>query len=205
MNKKRLHHYGVVLKRLKTWQLLVIALILSAVGVGLLRSNSLEAVRLFNAVKQADESGGDVYGALNKLQKYVTTHMNTQLERVSLEKTFERAYQAELDRLASSGSIHDDQYDEAQAACRDQNRVSYVAYSLCVERKLAEVAPGENPLVSNNLPKTELYQYTFVSPGFSFDLAGFSVAITAALYLVIVVKVGASLVLYLIVRKKHVE
>ncbi len=203
MNKKRLHHYLTVLRRLRTWQLIVIALILTGISVGLLRSNSIEAVRLFESVKQTDREDKDVYVALNKLQHYVTSHMNTQLERVSLEKTFERDYQAAIDKLAHSGSIYDDQYDEAQLACRDQNRISYVAYSLCVERKLAEVAPGQDPLLKANTPKPELYQYTFVSPTWSFDLAGIVLAITVVLYLIIVCKLGLQFILYLIIRRRH--
>lgn len=203
MNKRRLHHYLTVLRQLKTWQLVVIALILTGVSIGFLRNNSIEAVRLFEAVKQADREGSDVYGALNKLQKYVTTHMNTQLERISLEKTFERDYQAALDRLAHSGSIHDDQYDEAQLACRDQNRISYVAYSLCVERKLAEVAPGQDPMIKANTPKTDLYQYNFVSPAWSFDLAGISLAITVVVYVIIICKLLLQLLLFLLVRRRR--
>jgi len=203
MNKKRLHHVLTVMRRLKTWQLIVIAVLLTAVSISLVRQNSIEAVRLFDAVKQADRDGGDVYGTLNKLQKYVTSHMNTVLERVSLEKTFERDYQAALSKVAQSGSISSDQYDEAQLACRDQNKISYVAYSLCVEKKLAEVAPGQDPIVRASLPKPEMYEYNFVSPHWSLDLAGVSVALTVVVYIIIVGKVGLQLVLMLIVRRRH--
>ncbi|HEX6462160.1 MAG TPA: hypothetical protein VFZ58_02700 [Candidatus Saccharimonadales bacterium] len=203
MNKKRLHYYLTVLRRLKAWQLLIIAFILTAVSIGLLRSNSVEAVRLFDAVKQADREGKDVYGALNVLQKYVATHMNTQLERVSLEKTFERDYQVALDKLVSSGSIYDDQYDEAQMACRGQSSISYVIYAKCVEQKLAQVAPGQDPIVKTSMPNADLYQYTFMSPTWSFDLAGVSVALTVVMYLVIVCKLGLQLTIFLIIRHHH--
>lgn len=205
MNKRQIHHYLDVLGRLKTWQLVVIALLLSAVSVALLRHNSIEAVRLFEAVKAADREGGDTTKALTNLQRYVSQHMNTQLERVSLEKRYQRDYQVVLEKAASSGTVNSPDYEAAQAACQAElaRTGSFPAYAQCVSARVGGTAPGQNPELAANTPKPERYQYTFVSPVWSPDLAGIAVLVTGVIWLVISIKVGIQLLLMWLVRRQR--
>lgn len=201
-SKRRLHHWLTMLRHVKTWQLVLIALILTAASIILLRENSMQAVRLFEAVKQADREGKDTTGPLKRLQRYVSTHMNTQLERVSLEKTYARDYQKALKKLTSSGSVNEVNYNAAQAACQPElaRTGSFPAYAQCVSDRVGQVAPGENPLLRANLPKPERYQFAFVSPAWSADAAGITLLITGVAWLLIAGKLIARAVLALLIR-----
>lgn len=203
MNKRRLHHYLTVLRGVKTWQLVVIALILSTVTLGLLRHNSITAVRMFQDVKQADQQNKNPYKELRKLQQYVSHHMNTQLERVALEKTYQRDYQAALEKAANSGNVNKVDYQTAQNICNQQFPGAYFEYARCVSDKVAQVAPGENPTIKENLPEPAEYQYTFVSPTWSPDAAGVSLLLTGVIWLFIVLKVTLQLLLKWLVRRRH--
>lgn len=204
MNKRRIHHYLTVLRGLKTWQLIVIALLLTAVSIGLLRHNSITAVRMFQQVKQADREGGEVYEELKELQRYVSHHMNTHLERITLEQTYARDYQAALDKLANSGGVNQNvDYGAAQQACAHlQNTAGYAAYAICVEDRLASMTPGENPALQRNLPEPARYQYSFISPAWSLDAAGIAFFITGAAWLIIALKIGLQLLLRWLVRRR---
>lgn len=204
MNKRHIHHYITVLGHVKTWQLVVIALLLSVVSVALLRYNSIEAVRLFEAVKQADRDNADTIKALTELQRYVSQHMNTQLERVSLEETYARDYQTALDRLAKSGITNQVDYDAIQQSCQAElsRTGSFPAYAQCVSNQASQTAPGENPQLQANLPNPARYQYTFISPTWSPDLAGITLLLTGVFWVFIISKVGLRLLLQWLVRRR---
>lgn len=205
MNKRKLHHYLGELRGLKTWQLIVIALLLSAVTIGLLRHNSVTAVQMFNEVQRADQQGDNVYKELKELQRYVSHHMNTQIERITLEQTYARDYRAAIEDLAQSGGVNQNaNYRAAQQACSDlQSSAGYIAYARCVEQRLAQAAPGQNPQLSADLPNAQRYQYSFVSPTWSPDAAGIALLITGVLWLIILFKIILQLLLRALLRQKH--
>lgn len=208
MNKKKLHHFFGELKGLKTWQLVVIAVLLSAVTIGLLRHNSITAINKFQQVQHADKTGDDVYKELRDLQRYVSHHMNTHIDRITLEYTYTRDYKAALEQLASSGGINQNaDYKAAQEACAylesERGHAAYVQYAKCVEEKLAQAAPGENPALDADLPKPVRYQYEFVSPVWSPDAAGWMVLATGVLWLIIIGKVLLQLLFWMLLRRKH--
>lgn len=202
---KRLHHALTVLRGIKTWQFVAIALLLTVVTFALLRHNSTEAVRLFQVVKQADKDGGDAYTPLRELQRYISQHMNTQIERITLEKTYERDYKKAIDAAAASGTVNDAKYQETEAACREQFKIngSWPGFVQCVSNGVGQTAPGQNPLQNVNTPRPDVYQFTFDPPAFSFDLAGISLLVTGVMWLIIILKALFQLVLYLIVRRHH--
>lgn len=194
-----------VVRRVQTWQLIVIAILLTVVSVALLRSNSLEAVRLFEQVKRADKEGKDTTKPLVELQRYVSQHMNTQLERVSLEESYARDYQKALDKLGNSGGVNDAEYRQAELACRAElyRTGSFPAYAQCVSGRVGQVSPGENPLLKANMPKPEQYQFTFISPAWSFDLAGLSIVVTGVIWFIIAAKLLVQVLLFWMVRRRH--
>lgn len=204
MNSKTIHHYLGEVRDLKTWQLVVIAIILSAVTVGLLRNNSITAVQMFREVKQADEQNEDVYKELRELQRYVSNHMNTHMERITLEGEYARDYQAALEEFAGSGGVNQNaNYQAAQDACASlQDAAGYVAYVRCVEDRLAQAAPGENPELEADLPQPERYQYSFVSPAWSADAAGLTLLLTGAIWCFIILKIVLELILKALLRRK---
>lgn len=198
MNKRQIYHYLGMLSKVKTWQLVIAAVLLSGATIVLLRSNSIQAVRLFEAVKQTDKEDGNTNKALKDLQRYVSGHMNTQLDRVSLEETYARDYKAALEKLSSSGGVNDANYRDAEMTCQAElaRTGSFPGYAQCVSARVGQTAPGQNPELAANLPNPARYQYTFVSPAWSSDFAGIMLALTGVAWLLI----GCKTILQLIMR-----
>src|SRR5665213_1496323 len=98
MNKKQLHHIWTKIRWVKPWYILVLLVITASVSVYSLRQNNLQMVKLREAVYVADKNNTDVSSALEALQAFVTTHMNTNLSSgpsapyppVQLEYTYTR-------------------------------------------------------------------------------------------------------------------
>ena len=79
MNTRRLHHIWTKVRQVSPWYFLALAIVSTIVCLFALRANNEHMIRLRNAVYTADKNNIDVQGALQKLQAYVTTHMNTNL------------------------------------------------------------------------------------------------------------------------------
>lgn len=181
MNKQKLHHTWHWLRRVKPWYFLAAAAVCAVICVFALRANNQHMARLRNDVYIADKNNGDVQTALNKLQTYVIGHMNTDLTSgntgvyppIQLEYTYERLQQA------SGGSQNTDLYTQAQAFCQAQDSTDFSGHNRvpCIEQyveshgvKLASISPS-------------LYQFAFLSPTWSPDLAGWSMVVTILLAL----------------------
>src|SRR5579871_4679471 len=91
------------LRFIKPWYFLVLVVISGLVCILSLRANNEHMLGLRNAVFAADKSGNGVTTALQNLQAYVTTHMNTNLSTnngsvyppIQLQYTYQRLVQAE--------------------------------------------------------------------------------------------------------------
>ena len=169
-----------------------------------LRANSLEAAKHFEAVKQADETGQGINEAMNNLQDYVTNHMNTDLERVTLSSTYERDYEKAVQNFQNSGDISGTDEKAAIAQCAYLQKpgvIYYQQYSHCVEDILKTTPSAANPEASVKAPLKELYEFHFVSPGWSPDVAGLTIALAFLLWLVLAVKLLVQIILMLIVRR----
>jgi hypothetical protein len=201
--KRRLTHLLRVMRSLRTWQIVLLAFGFSVASLIALRANSLEAVKYFDAVKQADKEGNDVGAAVARLQHFVTTHMNTDLERVTLDQTYERDYQKALTDYQSSGSVGGDPaYQVIIKHCEDlyKGTGSYVIIGRCVQNGIDELPTGQAPESSIKAPLKDRYEFHFVSPQWSFDLAGLIVLITALLWIILVFKILLQLILMLMIR-----
>lgn len=159
----------------------MLAVISLAIGIVALRANNEHMIKLRDAVYTADKNNDNVEGALHKLQSYVTSHMNTNLTGgntgvyppVQLKYTYDRLVQAESEALAQSNSAL---YTAAQAYCEAQRPTGYVINRIgCVEDYLTthdtlhQIAP---------IPDA-LYKFSFISPTWSPDLAGWSLVVAA--------------------------
>ena len=87
--------------------------------------------KLRNDVYIADKNNGDVYGALQKLQAYVTTHMNTDLTSpngvyppIQLKYTYDRLVQAQGNQLAQDNSQF---YTQAQKYLKPRIQLVFMA------------------------------------------------------------------------------
>src|SRR5665213_3055294 len=79
LNKRHLHHLWTITRHIKPWYFLIIAVVSTVVCISALRVNNEHMIRLRNDVTTADKSDTNVTQALQALQAYVTTHMNTGL------------------------------------------------------------------------------------------------------------------------------
>lgn len=189
MDKRKLHHAWTRLRSVRYLYIIIPLIVSSVVFVWAYRQNNLEMIRLRDAVYQADEQNGDVESALKNLRKHVYSHMNTELSSgsnaiyppIQLKFTYERLQKAEQERVTSA---NEKIYSQAQIEC---------------EKRFPQGLSGSNRLpcieeyVSNNgekereIPK-ELYQFDFVSPAWSPDLAGWSLLASLILSVLLFVR-----------------
>jgi preprotein translocase subunit SecF len=170
-----------------TWIFAVLFVLSTATCVLALRHNNVTMINLRSAVYEADKSGGDVNTALNNLRRYVYGHMNTNLSSggnaikppVQLKHTYERLQAAEQKRVDDANS---NVYTQAQIYCQKQNSVDFSGRNRvpCVTDYVTT-----HGVKVNSIP-VALYQYDFVSPKWSPDLAGWSLLLSVILFLALV-------------------
>jgi preprotein translocase subunit SecF len=144
-------------------------------------------VKLRSAVYNADKNNGDVNTTLNDLRKYVYGHMNTNLSSggnaikppIQLKYTYERLQSSEQKRVDSANT---NVYTQAQVYCQQQNSVDFSGRNRvpCVQDYVTN--HGEK---ANTVPAA-LYQYDFVSPTWSPDLAGWSLVLSVLLFVLFI-------------------
>jgi preprotein translocase subunit SecF len=185
MDTSELHHKWARWRRIKPWHFLVLAVISAVICVFALRDNNLRMVELRQAVYQADEANGDVEGTLRALREHVYAHMNTNLAAgtnvrppIQLKYTYERLVAQRNAGSATSTAGNSEIYNQAQQECEKQiptgfsgsNRLS------CIQDYVKSHSLAT--ATSEPIPKN-LYQFDFVSPRWSPDLAGWSLVATA--------------------------
>jgi hypothetical protein len=178
MHKRQLHNYWLRLRSIPALAFLVVAIISALICVFALRANNLRMLELREAVFTADKEDGDIEGALRALRQHVYRHMNTDLTAgdnpirlpIQLENRYERLLAAEKDRVQTTNA---NLYNEAQNYCEaagpggfsGRGRVS------CVQDYVESKGVKEQPITE------DLYKFDFISPGWSPDLAGWSMVI----------------------------
>lgn len=209
IDKHKLHHWWRAARQLRTWQLVVILILLAFISATLLRLNNIGMIELRSAVLKADDSGDatKIKQSLTDLQQYVNAHMNTDLgPGIYLEKSYDRAREAALNAANSATNPSSAVYQQASIDCRSRF-VGGVAsfrndYVQCVVEKVGALNQANDPLQGLNLPKADLYRYDFVSPIWSPDIAGFSVLVTLLLALFIICKIAFTGLVKLLLRLK---
>lgn len=164
-------------KRFVIRVLLVLSLLCFVLGVYGLRQNNLTMIRLRDKVYEADKNNSDVETPLRNLRAYVYAHMNTDLASGSngirpplqLKYRYERLTQAEKDRVAA---INAKIYTEGQRYCETlypaDVSISGRARVPCIQNYVTQ-----NGVKADSIPDS-LYKFDFVSPSWSFDVAGWS-------------------------------
>lgn len=153
-----------------------------------LRANNQHMLQLRQAVYAADQKGEAVVPALGQLQSYVTAHMNTKLDGgssavyppIQLKYTYDRLVQARSDKLSQTNS---QTYNAAQNYCEQQNSTDVSGRNRvpCIEQYV------QSHGVQLAAISDALYKFSFVSPVWSPDLAGWSLAITIVLAIATVI------------------
>ena len=154
-------------------------LLSAVVAILALRHNNEHMSSLRSQVYSADQNGGDVNLALNNLRNYVYAHMNTSLSSggntikppIQLKYTYQR-----LESAAQADANNTGLYTQAEDSCQAQIPASVSISGRgrigCIQDYIAAHG-GQAAAV---IP-TALYQFDFVSPAWSPDLAGWSLVV----------------------------
>lgn len=178
MNKRRLHHLWTRLRFIRPWYFLIIAIASAVICVFALRANNQQMITLRNAVYAADQNNTDVQAPLQALRAYVTAHMNTNLNTsntsvyppIQLKYTYDRLVKAQGNQVAQANAKL---YSAAQAYCESQNSTDFSGHNRvpCIE----QYVQGHNTQKVSIIPDA-LYKFSFITPTWSPDLAGSSLA-----------------------------
>jgi hypothetical protein len=194
MNKRHLHHLWTKVRFLKPWYFLVAAVVFTIICVFALRANNQHMIKLRTALYSADQHNTDVQGALNRLQAYVTAHMNTNLSTgtsvyppIQLKYTYDRLVQAQSGQLSQTNT---ELYSQAQQYCEQQNPVDFSGHNRvpCIEQYVSSRTPDAVQLPA--IPDA-LYKFSFATPSWSPDLAGWSMVLAVFSGLLAMVTFGA--------------
>lgn len=193
MYKRALHHLWTSIRPIKVWYLLAACLLCIGIHVAALRHNNNTMAELRNAVYAADKNNGNVEEALQNLRKFVNQHMNTDLDTgtgvyppVQLKYTYERLVQAEKDRVNAANT---QVYTDAQRNCEKLYPGSFSGGPRvpCIEQYVKS-----HGTTASSVPDA-LYKFDFTSPGWSPDLAGWSLALGVVFLVLTVLRLGLGL------------
>ena len=208
MSKKRAIEQDIDrLRRVKTWQLVVILLLLGFVTATLLRLNNIGMIQRRDAVLAADQEGDvdTMRSRLFDLQRYSSQHMNASTESFYLEEQFHRDAEAAkklaIDMYSSGENIYKkvDQEICAPIAKANNWRWPDPRYTNCLASEL-EKYPEASVDPDVKLPAPETYRHSFESPVWSPDFAGFAVLACIILTGVIVLRILSLAVLHVMLR-----
>ncbi len=207
-DKRQLKYDLRRLQQVKTWQLVVLLVLAGFIAATFLRLNNIGMVQRREAVLEADKSDNITVtqNRLYDLQRYVAAHMNTDMKKIYLENQYKRDSQKVIDAASGDSNPNGNVFKKAQEVCapRYAHLGSYSqAYQQCVVTELSNFSPASDPTQIVKLPNTDQYGFSFVSPVWSPDFAGFSVLVCVLIAVIIVVRLGAYVVLKLILKFKH--
>lgn len=195
MDKGKLHHFWRRFRGVKPIYFLVIALFFAIIAVFAYRQNNLNMIKLRDTVYEADKNDGDVETALRNLREYVYGHMNTSLASggntiyppIQLKYRYERLLAAQAQNSSAENAKI---YTDAQAECerRFPQGLSGSGRIPCIQEYIANNGVQEGPQIP-----VALYQFDFVAPRWSPDLAGWSIVLSAVFGLLFVGSLGLRL------------
>ncbi len=204
LNKQHLRR----LKKVKIWQLFALLLLMGFVAATFLRLNNIGMTQRFDAVKAADETGNNqsIQDRLYDLQRFMSDHMNTDMVNgIYLEESYQRDYKKAYDAASLDSNPNGNIYKKVQDVCAPQFSGWSTVYVQCVTDELAKYPSASSLAASVDLPKADLYHYSFASPVWSADFAGWSVLICVVLIIMIAIRLISVVVLkWLIHRHKMI-
>ena len=184
MDKRRLHHFWTELRPVRPQYFLALAVVSGLVCVFALRANNEHMIQLRDEVYQADKDNGNVEQALKNLQQYVYGHMNTDLAAgpdavhppIQLKYTYDRLVAAGNARVQAANV---NLYTEAQSYCQALIPTGFSGRyrESCINQYVTTHGTKVQPIPKN------LYEFDFVAPKWSPDLAGWSLVMTILLVL----------------------
>ena len=196
------------LQQIKTWQLLVLLLLVGFIAATFLRLNNIGMIQRRDAVLSADRQGDTTITQtrLYDLQRYVAAHMNANMGTIYLENQYKRDSQRTIDAASSDSNPNGIITKKAQEICapRYAHLGGYSqAYQQCVLGELESYEPAGDPTTVVALPRADAYRHSFAAPMWSPDFAGFSVLACVLIILIIVGRMIAIASLKIYLKIKH--
>lgn len=193
------------LQRVKTWQLLIVLILLLFLTATFLRLNNIGMIQRREAVLAADKTGDTevIQSRLYDLQRYSAAHMNSDTGVFYLEQQYRRDAQKAVDAAANTSNPNGNINAKAEAVCRPQYTVWSTAYVQCFTDELSRYPPSPDPAGNVTLPSTSLYRYSFISPLWSTDFAGFSVLLCIGVVFMIIIRLVSVGVLRLLLKRHY--
>lgn len=193
--KKQVHYDLKRLRQVKTWQLVIVLILVGFVAATFLRLNNIGMVERRSAVVSADEAGDDTVtrDRLYDLQRYVTSHMNTNMgDGVFLEASYNRA-------MANSSEIkYGNIYQKAQEVCAPKFSSYSSGYLQCTLAELANY-PATDTIET---PSVSAYVHNFSSPIWSPDFAGFTTLLCLIILLIIILRFIGVVILKILLKTR---
>jgi hypothetical protein len=188
MIKQLWHKLWTKLGSVKPLYFVVIALISTATCVIALRVNNEHMIKLRSAVYTADKSNVNIEAALQNLQAYVTNNMNTNLSSgagsvyppLQLKYTYARLEAAQGSTVSTSnGQL----YTDAQNYCQQLDPLDFSGHNRvpCIEQYVET-----HSAQASSIP-TALYEFDFISPTWSPDLAGWALVVAILSWLMAII------------------
>lgn len=203
-DKRTIRHSIKYVGAIKTWQLLTLLILSLFISATFLRLNNTGMLARRNAVESADKAGDaqEIQSRIYDLQRFAAAHMNADTGVFYLQEQYNRDVRAAI--AAASGGDYDG-YDSPQARadaiCNPNLQIHGYskAYQDCMLRELSKEGQVVDP-ASIVLPNSALYRYSFISPLWSPDFAGWSVLVSIVLALAILVRLAVIAGLHLMLN-----
>lgn len=205
-DKRDIRHNLKKLAAIKTWQLLLVLILLAFLAATFMRINNTGMIARRDAVLAADKAGGvdAIQERLYELQSYSTTHMNADTGVFYLQEQYNRDVQKAVAQSSSQSTTMAEANARAEAICHPQYSGWSTAYMNCFLSELAKF-PTTDKLPEPKLPSASLYRYSFASPAWSPDFAGWTVVACGLVILAIVGRLIGLGVLRLLLRRHYRE
>ncbi len=194
------------LKKAKTWQLVLLLILIGFIAATFLRLNNIGMIERRDAVLAADKKldKAEAKSTLTELQNYVSSHMNSDMDKgVLLSNIYQKDYNEAVAAAADAHNSNSDMYQKAAVDCRARFQGSTASfrndYVTCVADAVSQLPANQQ---SANVPHLENYHYNFASPLISPDLAGFFTLLALALTFFILLRLILLYSLKFIVKKR---
>ena len=186
------------LEAIKMRYMFAIFVVFLTASIWLLRQNNLHMVHLRQEVIEVDAETGDINQVaprLERLGNFVLTRMNTDMGApLELPGTYNEAVEEIRQSVAASGSANSAVYAQAQQVCENPSVLLTVRAQCIQDYVTTNAAPG-TAIQNLQFPDKALYSYSFSSPVWSTDYAGFSVLVALLSFMVLLVQFTARFVL----------
>lgn len=204
-DKRQVRHTIKQLQRVQTWQLVVLLVLSLFISATFLRLNNIGMDQRRDAVIAADKSG-DLTAVTNRLydlQRYSAAHMNANTGAFYLKYQYER----DVEKIVTEASVvtnpNGNINAQVDAICKSRHSSYSQLWVQCFAEELAKFPAAPDPATQVNLPNADLYRYSFISPRWSPDFAGWSVALSGAIALMILVRLLSLAILRMLLKKHY--